>query len=78
MTYGEFKKTEVYVNANDIEICVNGEEPIDEEYFAVDEFCMLDELLVFNFEMMINNLLHIDLYCANWNKRLEFGWVPES
>jgi hypothetical protein len=33
MTYGELKKTKAYANASDIIVCVNGEEPIDEEYF---------------------------------------------
>lgn len=44
MTYGKLKETETYINAKDIEINVNMEESIDEEYFYVDEFCLLDDL----------------------------------
>ena len=34
MTYGELKETEIYINAEDIEINVNMEESIDEEYLS--------------------------------------------
>ena len=78
MTYGEIKETEAYINAEDIEVCVNGEEPIDEEYFYVDEFCILDDLLVIGTANMADGTLHIDLVCTNWNKRFETDWIPES
>ena len=32
MTYEEFRKTEMYINAEDIDLCVNGEELVDEMY----------------------------------------------
>lgn len=78
MTYGEIKETEAYINAEDIEVCVNGEEPINEEYFYVDEFCMLDDLPVIGTGNMADGTLHIDLVCTNWDKRFEPDWIPES
>ena len=42
MTYGELKEAETYINAKDVEINVNMEESIDEEYFYVDENGHLD------------------------------------
>ena len=78
MTYGELKETETYINAKDIEINVNMEESIDEEYFYVDEFCLLDDLQVIGTANMADGTLHIDLVCANWDKRFEPDWIPES
>ena len=78
MTYGELKETETYINAKDIEINVNMEESIDEEYFYVDEFCLLDDLQVVGTGSMTDGTLHIDLVCANWDKRFESDWIPES
>lgn len=78
MTYGEIKETEAYINAEDIEVCVNGEEPIDEEYFYVDGFCILDDLLVIGTGNMADGTLHIDLVCTNWDKRFEPDWIPEA
>ena len=78
MTYGELKETETYINAKDIEINVNMEESIDEEYFYVDEFCLLDDLQVIGTANMADGTLHIDLICTNWNKRFEPDWIPES
>ena len=78
MTYGELKETETYINAKDIEINVNMEESIDEEYFYVDEFCLLDDLQVIGTANMADRTLHIDLVCANWDKRFEPDWIPES
>ena len=78
MTYGELKETETYINAKDIEINVNMEESIDEEYFYVDEFCLLDDLQVIGTANMVDGTLHIDLVCANWDKRFEPDWIPES
>ena len=77
MTYGEYKQTDAYINAEDIDVCVNGEEPIDEQYFYVGEFCTLDDLQVIGTGSMADGLLHIDLVCTNWNKRFEPNWIPE-
>ena len=30
MTYGKYKKTKEYLNAEDIYLCVNGEDPVNE------------------------------------------------
>ena len=54
------------------------EESIDEEYFYVDEFCLLDDLQVIGTANMADGTLHIDLVCANWDKRFEPDWIPES
>lgn len=77
MTYGEYKQTEEYLNAEDIEVCVNGEESIDEEDFYVDELCTLDDLPVIGTANMADRTLHIDLVCTNWDKRFEPDWIPE-
>ena len=77
MTYGELKETETYINAKDIEINVNMEESIDEEYFYVDEFCLLDDLQVIGTANMEDGTLHIDLVCTNWDKRFDPDWIPE-
>lgn len=77
MTYGEYKQKEEYLNAEDVDLCINGEDPIDEEYFYVDEFCILDNLPVVGIGYMTNGTLHIDLACTNWDKRFELGWIPE-
>ena len=78
MTYGEIKETKAYINAEDIEVCVNDEEPIDEEYFYVDEFCVLDNLTVVGTGSKPDGTLHIDLVCTNWDKRNNPDWIPES
>lgn len=77
MTYGEYKQTEEYLNAEDVDLCINGEEPIDEEYFYADEFCILDNLPVVGIGHMADGTIHIDLVCINWDKRFELDWIPE-
>ena len=78
MTYGEIKETDLYINAEDVEVCVNGEDTIDEEYFYVDEFCMLDDLPVVGTGNMEDGTLHIDLLCANWDERYDADLIPQS
>lgn len=78
MTYGEIKETAAYINAEDVEVCVNDEDPIDEEYFYVDEFCVLDNLLVVGTGKMDDGTFHIDLVCTNWDKRFDTDWIPET
>jgi hypothetical protein len=73
MTYGELKQTDMYLNANDIDLCVNGEDPIDEMYYPEE----LDQLPVVGTGNMANSSLLIDLVCSNWDKRFEVGWVPK-
>ena len=78
MLYSVLKESEDYINAEDIEISVNGEEPIDEEYYYVDEVCLLDNLTVVGIGHKTDGTLHVDLICSNWDKRFESDWVPES
>lgn len=52
------KETKAYINVEDIEVYVNGEEPIDEEYFY-------DDLPVIGTGNIVDGILHIDLLCTN-------------
>lgn len=72
MTYGELKNTKCYKKADDIYLYVNGEEAIDEMYYP-DE---LDHLTVVG-TGFIDNELHIDIVCSNWDDRYKVGWVAE-
>lgn len=74
MTYGEFKETEMYMNAEDINLCVNGENPIDEMYYPEE----LDHLQVIGTGHFPNGNVQIDLVCSNWDKRFEPDWIAES
>ena len=67
------KNTYIYENADDIYLYVNSEEEaIDEMYYPEE----LDHLPVVG-TGFINNELHIDIVCSNWNDRNEVGWVAE-
>lgn len=73
MTYGELKETDLYINAEDVDVCVNGEDPIDEEYYYVDEICLLDELPVVGTGINADGTLLVDLISPNWDKRFDNG-----
>lgn len=73
MTYGEIKETEMYIKAEDVSVSVNEEEPIDEQYYPYE----LDMLPVVGTGHMANGELHIDLACANWDKRFDVDWVAK-
>ena len=73
MTYGEYKKTDEYLNAEDVTVCVNGEDEIDEIYYP-DE---LDFLPVVGVGYNATGI-EIDLVCSNWNRRFDIGWIAES
>ena len=73
MTYGEYKKTEEYLNAEDIYLCVNGEEPIDEMYYPVE----LDNMPIIGIGKFSDNTIQIDLIVSNWNNRYEENWIAE-
>lgn len=77
MTLGELKKTKMYINAEDVDICVNGEDPINEEYFYTDEICLLDCLPVVGTAHLSNRDLQVDLVCTNWDERFTEDWTPE-
>lgn len=72
MTYGEFKKTKEYKRAEDVTVCVNGEDAIDEMYYP-DE---LDSLPVVGVGYN-GKCIMIDLVCRNWDKRFDVGWIGE-
>lgn len=73
MTYGEYKETEEYINAEDIYLCVNGEDPVDEMYFP-DE---LDNIPIIGIGYLQNNIIQIDLVVSNWEDRFDPGWYAE-
>ena len=73
MTYGEYKKTDEYLNAEDVTVCVNGEDEIDEIYYP-DE---LDFLPVVGVGYNATGI-KIDIVCSNWNRRFDIGWIAES
>lgn len=73
MTYGEYKKTDEYLYAKDVTVCVNGEDEIDEMYYS-DE---LDFLPVIGVGYNPAGGIEIDIICSNWNKRFDVGWIGE-
>ena len=72
MTYGELKTMDIYKNANDTTLCINGEDEVDEMYYPEE----LDSLLVIGTGGDGNRLL-IDILCENWNDRFNVGWVAK-
>lgn len=72
MTYGEFKKTKEYKRAEDVTVCVNGEDAIDEIYYP-DELDFLPVVGV-GYD---GKCIMIDLVCNNWDKRFDVGWIGE-
>lgn len=61
MTYGEIKETDAYLNATDVEVCVNGSDPIEEMYYPEE----LDDLLVVGTGHHADGTLLLDLVCEN-------------
>jgi len=74
MTYGEFKKTEIYLNAEDSAICINDEDILYDEMYYPEE---LDHLLVIGFESTPEGMLQINLLCSNWGNRNEIDFIAE-
>lgn len=74
MTYGEFKKTEIYLNAEDSAICINDEDILYDEMYYPKE---LDHLLVIGFESTPEGMLQINLLCNNWGNRNEIDFIAE-
>lgn len=72
MIYGEYKQTEEYLNAEDVSLCVNGEDPVDEMYYPEE----LNHLPVIGIGYSGNELL-IDIVCLNWDKRFEPDWIAQ-
>ncbi|HAU88017.1 MAG TPA: hypothetical protein DCW90_21845 [Lachnospiraceae bacterium] len=75
MTYGEFKETEMYLNAEDSAICVNDEDILYDEMYYPEE---LDHLPVIGFCSTSEGMLQINLLCSNWEGRNEVDWAAEA
>ena len=56
MTYGKYKKTKEYLNAEDIYLCVNGEDPVNEMYYPYQ----LDNVPIIGIGYLQNNIIQID------------------
>lgn len=69
MKYKEIKEISRY---RDADVCVNGEGPIDKEYYKGKS----DNLPVVGIGNNGKTLL-IDLVCSNWEKRSEPNWVAK-
>lgn len=74
MAYGDFKETEMYLNAEDSAICINGEDILYDEMYFPEE---LDHLPVVGTGFTAKGLLQINLLCSNWEYRNEVDWVAE-
>lgn len=75
MTYGDFKETKIYLNAEDSAICVNDEDILYDEMYYPEE---LDHLPVIGTGITSEGLLQINLLCSNWKDRNEPDWVAEA
>ena len=75
MTYWEFKKTEMYLNAEDSAICVNDEDALYDEMYYPEE---LDHLPVIGTGLTSEGLLQINLLCSNWESRNNIDWVAKA
>ena len=74
MTYGELKETDLYKNAFDSFLCINGEEEIDEMYYPEE----LDHIPVIGTGHSLDGTLQIDLLISNWKDRYNSNWRAES
>ena len=74
MTYGDFKETEMYLNAEDSAICINDEDILYDEMYYPEE---LNHLLVIGTGFTADGLLQINLLCSNWGDRNEVDFVAE-
>lgn len=73
LTYGDFKKTSEYLNAEDTSLCINGEEPVDEMYYPEE----LDHIPVFGIGYGADNTIQIDLIISNWEDRYNVDWIAQ-
>ena len=74
ITYGDFKKTKMYLNEEDSAICVNDEDVLYDEMYYPEE---LDHLPVIGTVSTSEGLLVINLLCSNWKDRNEPNWIAE-
>ena len=73
-TYGDFKRTKLYLQAENTAICVNSEDDLYDEMYFPEE---LDHLPVIGILSKPDGMLGINLMCSNWNDRYEPDWVAE-
>lgn len=73
-TYGDFKRTKLYLQAENTAICVNGEDELYDEIYFPEE---LDHLPVIGIISKPDGMLGINLLCSNWDDRYEPDWVAE-
>lgn len=73
-TYVEFKRTKLYLQAENTAICVNNEDKLYDEMYFPEE---LDNLPVIGIISKPDGMLVINLLCSNWNDRYESDWVTE-
>ena len=75
MLFKDLKESDAYKNADDIFVCVNGEDAIDETYYPIE----LDLLPVIGAGYSNNgSTLMIDLGCSNWDDRYNSNWIAKS
>lgn len=73
MTYGEFKKTKEHHKANDVSLCINGNDVVDEMYYPVE----LDCVPIVGVSYLANESITIDLIIHNWDRRFERNWESQ-
>ena len=73
-TYGDFKRTKLYLQAENTAICVNDEDELYDEMYFPEE---LDHLPVIGIISKPDGMLGINLLCSNWDDRYEPDWVAE-
>ena len=73
-TYGDFKRTKMYLQAENTAICINNEDELYDEIYFPEE---LDHLPVIGIISKPDGMLGINLLCSNWDDRCEPDWVAE-
>lgn len=73
-TYGDFKRTKLYLQTENTAICVNSEDELYDEMYFPEE---LDHLPVIGIISKPDGMLGINLMCSNWDDRYEPDWIAE-
>lgn len=73
-TYGDFKRTKMYLQAENTVICINNEDELYDEMYFPEE---LDHLPVIGIISKPDGMLGINLLCSNWDDRYEQDWVAD-
>lgn len=74
-TYGDFKRTKMYLQAENTAICINNEDELYDEMYFPEE---LDHLPVIGIISKPDGMLGINLLCSNWDDRCDPDWVAEA